>query len=71
MQIFAEADHMPPAFSQSALVRYFDIGLPEPDGLAEGELPVVPGVLWVPPDEPFPPEGLLLGGFVPPAPPPL
>ena len=45
MQLFAEADHMPPAFSQSALVRYFDIVSPEPDGLAEGELGDVLGVL--------------------------
>ena len=59
---------VPPAFSQSALVMYFENDVLEllPDGLAEGEvvelpeeLPEAPGAVVVPPLEPDIP-GLLL-----------
>ena len=67
MHIFDAACHLPPAFSQSAFVVYFDMSAVEPDGLAAGApddvdpLPVVPfeveGVLLPElelPDEPLP-----------------
>jgi hypothetical protein len=59
---------MPPAFSQSDFVVYFEKSLEVPDGLAEGELeepPDAPGMVVEPlPEVPEPvppevPEGLL------------
>jgi hypothetical protein len=58
--LLAALDHMPPAFSQSAWVVYFEKSPDAPDGLADGdeveELPDVLG-LMVPlePDEPLDP----------------
>jgi hypothetical protein len=58
--LFVAASHRPPAFSQSALLWYFEKSLElPPDGLADGELdepleapPVAPGDVVVPlPDE--------------------
>src|SRR5689334_9930247 len=45
MQLLDAVCHMPPAFSQSALVWYFVkslLMLPLPDGLAEGEVVLLP-----------------------------
>src|SRR5688500_3292552 len=57
MHIFDEACHLPPAFSQSAFVVYFDMSVP--DGLAEGVVPE-PDEVEPPPVLPFVPEGVLL-----------
>ena len=68
--LFCVTCHMPPAFSQSALVVYFEKSREVPLRLAEGEpdeRPEAPGAVVVPPlpevpepdEPPVVPEGLL------------
>jgi hypothetical protein len=69
LHLLAVADHMPPAFSQSALVVYCEKSVDVPDGLADGDVDEEPldeppldepGML--PPPAPLPlevPDGLL------------
>lgn len=74
--LFEATCHIPPAFSQSALVMYWERSLELPEGLAEGvvdEPPDAPGVVAVPPPDEAPvlpavPEVLLepeLPGLLP------
>jgi hypothetical protein len=77
--LFEVADHMPPAFSQSARLVIFDRSVAVPDGLAEGELdepPDVPGVdapgdVVVPLPVPMEPEPLVPDGLLEPELPPV